>query len=243
MLLSKINLKPKIGLFSQFSNFACKNLMNTVAFNFSRLNKPLNKFVHIYPNDNVVVLPAFMKLKNLSSFDRRIVQSNKKYENLSKMQYGRVIRIYRKRNIAIVSGVNRKEEFKHPREYLPLVERGDLQKVRRKITYTPVNLSRLRLRDMKSEEIKPLNVKIRTNSEGIIERYAPSSDSVIEKPDLSKTYASRVEKKKTGPKDTSSLQVLDRTYTGVDYTSVAREFLNRIKEKKTIESNLIFMDK
>lgn len=243
MLLNQFNLfKSKINL----NNLNLKNklkLENKQIFSFSRLIKPQNKFVHIYPKDNVVVLPAFTSLKNLSSFDQRKVKSNSKYDDLSKIQHGRVIKIFRKKNLAIVSGVNRKEKFVNPREYITLVERGDLHKVRRRFVYSPVNLSRLRLRDLSSAEIKPLKVKIVTNEEGKKQRVDATTNNIIEKPVLSKTYASRVENKKTGPKDTLSVNVLDRTFVGIDYTAIAREFLNRIKEKKTIESNLIFKDK
>ena len=231
----------KIKYFNDKSRNNLNFLTKLSVFQFSRQTKTLNKFVPIYPKDKVVVLPPFMSLKNLSSFDRRIMRN--KYKDLLKIQYGKVISIYRKRNLAIVSNVNKKEKFTDPKEFMHLIEQGDIHKVKRRVKFLPVNLSRLRLRDTTSSEIKPLYVKTRISKEGVKERYDVSTGNVIEKPNLEITYESRTKNKKTGSKDTLALQVAERTYTGVDYISVAREFLNRIKEKKTIESNLNFKDK
>jgi hypothetical protein len=211
-------------------------------FNFSR-NRTQPNFTYIYPRDHVIVLPPFGSNKSLSLFERKLIRNNSKMKEMNKVQSGVVIRIMRSKGLAIVQGVNSKQVYTSPTRYITDLEAGKTEKIIRRIKFQPVLLSRLRLRDTNEKSLRPLRIVIRKNQDGKIERVAAETGEIVPKPNLSLSYSTRVGRKKVGPLDTDAQIVLDKTYTGEDFLVIARDFLNRIKEKKQIESLLFLKDK
>lgn len=240
------------GLISMKSNKSHHSLLTVMQFQFSSYRK--QKFVHIYPKDNVLVKPLFGNRRNLSLFDRKNIAKDEKLKEMNKVQVGKVIRVLRNKNQVIIAGVNKKVIYKPASSYLASYEGSKMQNIRPKVIYQPVDLNRVRLRDMNSEDVRPLDFRIQKveNPEDKIDssvgngemyRVAKNTGEIITRHRPNKSYDKRMEKKETGPFDTDAATAREKTYRGEALLEVAREFLNRIKEKKQVESLLFLKDK
>jgi large subunit ribosomal protein L24 len=147
---------------------------------------------------------------------------------------GKVLRVYRKEKKILVSGINLVEV-----EEDNYFGEGDDVKVfkERPIWYHHVAL-------FDKETGKKIKVKIGKDEKGKRVRRVTKTKQILKIPEREeKTYLSRHKGKVTGPKDTDSNTVLERTFNEYDFEEVAKQFLERIKEKEKVEKNLILKDK
>lgn len=239
MLLNKL-LKTTSGGFIKFNKtntIDSNGIYSIRAFNFIRTTQP---FVPIYPGDSVVVLPPWKNAK-LNRFARKIADNY--LQKQSQLQYGYVRRIFRKKGLAIVTGVNKKEKYTTPYdpELIKKVDSGKIDEVERKYTYEPVSLDRLRL-------VNPLNNKekiaVKFIKDEAGQKIRINTKTKEELPIIKKhrTYEERAQKREEGPKDTSNEMRLLKTYKGENFEQIALAFIKKIKHKEAVESKLILRD-
>lgn len=222
------------------NNSLLPRFINFQNFNFAR---NVNKFVPIFPGDKVVVLPPW-GMSKLSSYAKKKVKLNHKED--SKVQYGTVLKVLRKKGQAVVSRVNEKPKFVSPYKFMNDYENGDLSKLKRKTVNLPISIERVRLRDTQvKNSLKILNIKITRNEAG--ERIRLRKDDGIEVPIPIRTrdfsYSKRAQGRKDGLKDTNvSIRSL-KTYNGENFAEIAKFFIKKIQNKEAIESKLILKDK
>jgi len=222
------------------NNSLLPSFINFQNFNFAR---NVNKFVPIFPGDKVVVLPPW-GMSKLSSYAKKKVKLNHKED--SKIQYGTVLKVLRKKGQAVVSRVNEKPKYVSPYKFMNDYENGDLSKLKRKTVNLPLSIERVRLRDTQvKDSLKILNIKITRNEAG--ERIRLRKDDGIEVPIPIRTrdfsYSKRAQGRKDGSKDTNvSIRCLI-TYNGENFAEIAKFFIQKIQNKEAIESKLILKDK
>lgn len=222
------------------NNSLLPSFINFQNFNFAR---NVNKFVPIFPGDKVVVLPPW-GMSKLSSYAKKKVKLNHKED--SKIQYGTVLKVLRKKGQAVVSRVNEKPKYVSPYKFMNDYENGDLSKLKRKTVNLPLSIERVRLRDTQvKDSLKILNIKITRNEAG--ERIRLRKDDGIEVPIPIRTrdfsYSKRAQGRKDGLKDTNvSIRSL-KTYNGENFAEIAKFFIQKIQNKEAIESKLILKDK
>jgi ribosomal protein L24 len=217
----------KIPLFNSFQSY-----------NFAR---NFNPFVPIYPGDKVIVLPPWGTNK-ISKYEKKVIQ--RKYPKQNKIEYGTISKIYRKKGLVRVNGVNLQLKYTSPENFIGRYEAGDFGKIRRKYESVPVAINRVYLRDPSvSDKAIIVKAKLIKNDEGTIIRI--NQKTKVEIPILKKhpTYAKRVASRKEGPKDTPMAYIGVKSYRGENVEEIAKMFLRRIKEKEEIEANLILKDK
>jgi hypothetical protein len=205
-------------------------------YNFARNNNP---FIPIYPGDKVLVLPPW-GMNKLSNYERKVITT--KFPNKIETQYGTVDKVLRKRNLAIVKGVNKKEKYVSPISFLGAYEMGDMAKIKRKFTCQPVEINRVFLRDPE-EPGKIVKAKLVRDDKGKLMRINKKTKAEIPLVRKFRTYAQRVSKRKEGPNDTNGSLVSLKSYRGENFDEIARLFVRRLEEKKEIESRLILKDK
>jgi hypothetical protein len=213
-----------------------KNMFyNIPKFNFAR---GVEKTVPIYPGDKVVVLPVWGSAK-LNRFARKVVMAHNK--EATKLQYGTVKRFYRKKRLVKVTGVNRKAKYTSPySEHLfDKMEKGNLDKIKRQVTYLPVNLDRIRLVDANK---KIIAVKMIKNEAGEKVRINTRTKEEVPIKLKFRTYAERTKNKKEGPRDTPDEIRMIKTYKGENFEMIAKRFIEKIKRKEEIESHLVLKD-
>jgi len=223
---------------SQITNkkFALFNSFQT--FNFAR---NLNPFVPIYPGDKVIVLPPWGTNK-ISKYEKKVIL--RKYPKQTRIEYGTVSKIFRKKGLIKVNGVNLKMKYTSPEAYLSKYESGDFSKIKRKYNSVPVAINRVYLRDLSIPDRAVIaKAKLIKNNDGTYSRINQKTKAEI--PILKKhpTYAKRMANRKEGPKDTTIAYVGVKTYRGENIEDIAKMFIRRIKEKSEIEANLILKDK
>lgn len=225
-LKSQITNK-KIPLFNSFQ-----------LFNFAR---NMNPFVPIYPGDKVIVLPPWGTNK-ISKYEKKVIQ--RKYPKNTKIEYGTVAKIYRKKGLVRVNGVNLQLKYTSPENFITRYEAGDFSKIRRKYESAPVAINRVYLRDPNvAERAVIVKAKLIRNDDGTIIRV--NQKTKVEIPILKKhpTYSKRVANRKEGSKDTPMAFIGVKSYRGENVEEIAKMFLRRIREKEEIEANLVLKDK
>lgn len=221
------------------------NTLHTQFYNFQNFGFARNtrKITPIFRGDKVLVLPPWGTAK-LSSFAKAKVKQFHKED--SKIQVGTVLRIMRKKGLAIVSNVNEKPKYVTPAKFLNDYEFGNIQKIRRKIVNLPVALERVKLRcNSGTGKYKIVNVEMIKNEEGKTIRINKLTKQEIPSP-LKKrdfSYAKRALGRKDGIKDTPAPVRSTKTYFGENFVDIAKNFVSKIKSKENIESKLILKDK
>ena len=161
----------------------------------------------------------------------------------NKLQYGVVTRVYRKKGLVKVYGINPVEEYRNLQSFANKYENGELDKIKRKISFLPIDINRVRLRDTNSTELKALPVTNKLLENGSIRRFDKNTGTEIPRRKMYKTYKERLGKRKEdGPKDTPAFYSSAKTYKGENFEIIARQFLDRIKQKEAIEAKLILKD-
>lgn len=222
------------------NNSLLPSFINFQNFNFAR---NVNKFVPIFPGDKVVVLPPW-GMSKLSSYAKKKVSLHHKED--SKVQYGTVLRVLRKKEQAVVSRINEKPKYVSPHNFLNDYENGDLSKIKRKTVNLPISIERVRLRDTKvKDSLKILNIKITRNEAGERIRIRKDDGTEVPIPIRSKdfSYAKRAQGRKDGLKDTNASIRSIKTYNGENFAEIAKFFIKKIQNKEAIESKLILKDK
>jgi hypothetical protein len=223
------------------SQITCKKLPVFNSFQLFNFARNLNPFVPIYPGDKVIVLPPWGTNK-ISKFEKKIIQ--RKYPGQSKIEYGTISKVNRKKGLVKVKGVNLQMKFSSPENYLYKYEAGDYSKIKRKYDSAPVAINRVYLRDPNvSDRAMIAKAKLIKNPDGSITRV--NQKTKVEIPIMKKhsTYAKRVANKKEGPKDTTISFIGVKSYRGENCEEIAKMFLRKIREKNEIEANLILKDK
>jgi hypothetical protein len=211
------------------------------SFQFFNFARNLNPFVPIYPGDKVIVLPPWGTNK-ISKYEKKVIQ--RKYPKKTKIEYGTVNKIYRKKGLVRVNGVNLKLKYTSPDNFIYKYEAGDFAKIRRKYESVPVAINRVYLRDPSvPDRAVIVRAKLIKNDDGTITRV--NQKTKVEIPILKKhpTYAKRVSNRKEGAKDTPIAFIGVKSYKGENCEEIARMFLRKIKQKEEIEANLILKDK
>jgi ribosomal protein L24 len=212
-------------------------LFNFQKFNFARL---VPNFVPIFTGDKVMVLPPWGTAK-ISKFAKLRLRLHQRKE--MKIKLGTVLKVLRKKNQIVVSGVNKQPVYRSPSTFLQKYESGKFEKISVKYKEMPININRVKLRRTKNSR-KPIEVKIIKNKNGKRKRIDINTKKEIKIPKRKNaSYAVRNMKKGTGEKDTPADLLSEITYNGEDFTQVASFFIKNIKNKEAIEQKLILKDK
>jgi ribosomal protein L24 len=227
-------------LIKKFQN---KNLFNLKIANFAR-HFTIRKIdrTPIHPGDNVIVYPIYHGLK-ITPFQEKMLKSDKQYQDENQIKYGIVLKVLRKQHKVIVQGVNKKDIYVPPEEFFGEYEKKNFAAIQPKVKYLPIDISRVKLRNPNEKDFVPLEVYTKRDENGALQRYSRDTGEIIPKNIPYKSYAERHMDKKEGPKDTTAELLIQKTYYGEDYVSVAQEFLARLREKKEVESLLFLKDK
>ena len=144
---------------------------------------------------------------------------------------GKVLKVYRKKNMVLVQGVNMK--FKQVEDDEGVTRTKTVQQEH------PIHVSNVALID--PDLNVPTKIKFGYLEDGTKVRVSKKSGAIIPKPDRSNlTYSMRTKDYKNGPLDTLPEQVHKKTYTGEDFFQVYQDFENYLSEKAEIERHLVF---
>jgi hypothetical protein len=208
---------------------------NTFKYNFSRVifQSP------IYPGDKVLVLPPWKKEK-LNNYASKLMRIHNK--KLLIPVYGFVKKMYRRKRLARVSGVNKVLKFTSPfnENFFKALEQEKSNKIKKRVEFKPVSLDRLRLVDPKTN--KRIRVKFITDESGKRKRINIETNEEFPYKLKFRTYVERHKNRKDGPKDTSDELRMKKTYKGENFALIVKNFIKKIKHKEEIESNLILKD-
>lgn len=151
-----------------------------------------------------------------------------------KGKIGRVIKVLRKKQQVLVQGINLKEE----KDELGFNEEDQVKRfIEQPIPYHYVGLY-----DRVTN--KAVRVQYSKDEYGNRIRKVVSTGEVYPEPDRGDTsFESRNKNRPTGPKDTEPNVAHEKTFVEYDFVDVAKQFLQKIKEKEAIEKNLILRDK
>jgi hypothetical protein len=196
----------------------------------------------IYPGDNVIVYPAYHGL-NLSPFEQKLLAKKKKYQDDCQTKYGQVVKVLRKKHQVIVTGVNKKDIYVSPESFFGDFEKKNFANIQPKYEFMPIDIKRVKLRNPHERDFVGMDVYTKRDEDGKVQRYSTETNELIPINIPYKTYHERHIDKKEGPKDTPADIVLQKSYYGEDYVSIAQEFLARMREKKEVESLLFLKDK
>jgi len=153
---------------------------------------------------------------------------------------GKVKRVHRNRRLLIIEGVNPKEVHRDPTSYFDQYSKLHKTEIKPRTIYKPERMDYCRIVDPKSNKVVKVGFK---EIDGKRERFIKNTGEPLPRQDVFKTYLERASKRQQGSKDTDPKSVLTKTFTGIDYVEVARNFLNRIKEIKMQEEHLPLKDK
>jgi large subunit ribosomal protein L24 len=165
-------------------------------------------------------------------------------EGRYKNSRGKVMKVLRRNNHIVVSGVNMVSILFSVLTLLlqkyKTVEDEEYQQ-RKKIIQKefPIHVSNVALIDPQLD--LPTKIKYGYLEDGTKVRLSKKSGAIIPKPDRSHlTYINRTKKKEDGLLDTKSDLVLLKTYKGEDFMRVKAEFEEFIRMKEEKESLLVF---
>ena len=165
-------------------------------------------------------------------------------EGRYKNSRGKVMKVLRRNNHIVVSGVNMVSILFNVLTLLlqkyKTVEDEEYQQ-RKKIIQKefPIHVSNVALIDPQLD--LPTKIKYGYLEDGTKVRLSKKSGAIIPKPDRSHlTYINRTKKKEDGLLDTKSDLVLLKTYKGEDFMRVKAEFEEFIRMKEEKESLLVF---
>jgi large subunit ribosomal protein L24 len=165
-------------------------------------------------------------------------------EGRYKNSRGKVMKVIRRTNHIVVSGVNMVSIAALVLTLLlqkyKTVEDEEYQQ-RKKIIQKefPIHVSNVALIDPQLD--LPTKIKYGYLEDGTKVRLSKKSGAIIPKPDRSHlTYINRTKKKEDGLLDTKSDLVLLKTYKGEDFMRVKAEFEEFIRMKEEKESLLVF---
>ena len=142
-----------------------------------------------------------------------------------------MLKVLRKKNQVVVSGVNLK--FKKVKDDEGVGRVKTLQQEH------PIHISNVSLID--PELNVPCRTKVGYLEDGTKVRVSKKTGAIVPKPDRSNmTYVMRAKDYKPGPQDTAADQVMKKTYAGEDWLSVYQEFEDYLQEKANLEHKLVF---
>lgn len=260
--LSELSKTSKFNFISTANNFENKNSLSYLTvknfaykFNNNNQNKNLkknnneNKFVRLYPNDKVAIMPAFGEVDKLSHFEKRII---KKYDcKDTKIKLATIHKINRKKNLAWVSNNQTKNKYVDLNILGQHFENGSLDLIKHRKESVPIELNRLTLynkveKNNKNEvtKIDPAKlIRSRDNSNRIdlkTKNKFPVKFPTFE--EVEKLRQKKHESKKPSPLDTDYKTAVKSTYVGEDFEEATKNFLRRVFTKVSTERKLILKD-
>lgn len=153
---------------------------------------------------------------------------------VEKGKRGKIYRFHRKTERIWVEGVNQKAQILEYDSH-----KGD--KGETKLFTQPLHYSQVHLID--PDLNIPVKIKIGYLEDGTKVRISKKTGNIIEKPSFEHlTYKVRNANKIDGPLDTLPEKTHEITYKGEDFAQVRKDFDEFIKDKESIEENLVFED-
>jgi len=151
-----------------------------------------------------------------------------------KGKQGTVLRVYRKKNQVLISGINQK--IKRVKADMEKDQKGGVKSI-----IHPVHVSNVQLVDPESGKTTKTRFGYLATGEKV--RISKSTGTIIPKQMLAVyNQKNRNKNKVDGPKDTTGATALEVTYRGEDFDKIKAEFEDFIKEKERKEKLLVFRD-
>jgi hypothetical protein len=224
------------------------NLTSTLSFyNLSKFyfTRNMMPFCPIYPGDRVMVLPPWGR-KGLNPYKMKMLNKYPQFQKKNKIIIGKVLEMKRKKGYAIVTNTPKEKIYKPIESFFDKYEKKGIGSVKITRRTIPIALNRIRLINtaFKQNKYKVLKVEMKRGKNGKLIRVKKGTKKQLEKKQPKNcSYETRTKDKISGAMSTSKERIEIRTYKGEDYEKIARAFLDRIKEKESVESNLFLKDK